>query len=142
MKAPRPHLHGHWHQRFSDTILSNLPVAVSILLIVVPATVWWFADSARELIEGNSYRIESIDRYATPSNTYTQLIGSARKSPIGATGIAVVFSGASPCRRTHSPIPTPTDTGTLFDTTPPGLLATIRYTRRTGTHAITFAITP
>jgi|GEM_PF-6658166 len=134
---------GPWMRRFFDAALSNLLAVVPVVLFVVPAVAWWFSESTKELIEGNSYRIESIDRYAAPSNTHAQLLGSDRLT-LGSTRIAIVLSGASPCSRQPSTAtagPTPLDMGTLIGTMPPGLLATIRFTRRSTTSVVNFEIT-
>jgi hypothetical protein len=131
-------------QDLFNAALSNISAIIPILLLAIPALVWWFSESAKQFIEGDTYRIESIDRYATPSNTYTQLVGSERRSNNASTRIAIAFSGANPCSQ-QSQLNrnnlTSFDTGTLFGTMAPGLLATIRYTRRTTTAAINFNVT-
>lgn len=131
-----------WIRRFPDAILSNAFVIGPIVLFaVIPAVMWSFAESVREVIEGNSYRIESIDRYAAPSSTYTHLVGSDRRPTVGGGRVRPVFSGESPCsQRFPQTSMTPTDMGTLFGTMPPGLLATIRYTRRAATNTVSFTI--
>lgn len=119
-----------WMGRLMSTILSNLSAIIAILVITIPAVGWSFSDTARNFIEGNSYRIESIDRYAIPLNAYTRLKGSN-----ALTRIAVVMSGSSPCSQ-QSP-----QTNANLTADAPGVLAAIRYTRRSGTNSIYFEIT-
>jgi hypothetical protein len=129
--------------RFSNTVLSNLSAIIAILFVVIPAIGWWFSESVKEFIEGNSYRIESVDRYAIPSNTFTRLVGAERRSN-ESTRIAVVLSNSSPCSRQSPQTNTDAaalDMGTLIGTMPPGLLATIRFTRRASTSEVNFEIT-
>jgi hypothetical protein len=125
------------------TILSNLSAIIAVLFIVIPAAGWWFSESVKEFIEGNSYRIESVDRYAVPSNTFPKLIGANRRLA-EATRIAVVLSNSSPCNLQSQQISTDAvalDMGTLIGTMPPGLLATIRFTRRSTTSEVNFKVT-
>lgn len=131
-----------WRGRLGSAALSNLSAIIAALLIVIPTTMWWFSDFAREFIEGNSYRIESIDRYAIASNTYNRLIG-AERTVTGPTRIAVVLANSAPCSNQSVQARAEgaaLDMGTLLGASPPGLLATIRYMRRLSTSYVNFEV--